>query len=1072
MPVLFVRRIQELAFLVLLGAASLCAQQEPAPQPATTEQAFLIEKRYAYLRFENDGLYHLTQEIRVRLLTQAAIGQFGQLIFEYAAETERFELDFLRVQKADGEVVTVEPSAMQELTAPVSREAPIYTDWRQRHVTVPTLQVGDTLVYRFRLETHTPLVPGHFWFEHSFLPATMILEEILEIDLPADRPVHLKTAVAFQPEVREAAGRRIYRWHQTHPRPEAEPAEAEKKKEQENEEEKDKLADIQLSTFTSWEEIGRWYGALEREQRAVTETIRAQAEALTRDRKTPREKLEALYKFVNQKIRYVSLSFGVGHYRPHKAEQVLANRYGDCKDKHTLLAALAEAVGIEVVPVLIHSERTLDPEVPSPRQFNHLVSAVTLDGRTEYLDTTTEGAPFGLLMPSLRGKKALLIARREPARLVETPADPPFLQWHRIQVYGTIKNEGELEADLRYQFRGEDEVPLRQALRRLPQANWKNLAQALALLLGLEGEVADLQVTALEEMAEPLRLEFRFSQSKYLNRFARSAQLQLPLPQMTLPDEFPEAGAPPKEIELGSPYQTEYRIELELPEGYTARTPVPVRLERDYATYRSDYRLEGRKLIAERHLQKRQRTVPAERMRDYQVFLRAVRADEGQTLAVTRTSSDQPPNTSLGLFEAGEEALRANRSKDAVSILKRLVELEPEHPEAWNKLGEAYLHSGQIQMALEAFDRQIALNPYHEAAYRNRAQVHSILRNHQAAIADYRKQLEIKPLDAATLTSLGMLLLQEKQYDEAAEVLDKAIRLNTNPQLLSALRVSLGQALLHLGRREEALEQIDAATEDSPHPNTLNNVAYVLAVHNLELDRAQRYAEQAVAAATENLRNLSLDRLEPTKFIEVAALAAYWDTLGWIYFRKGDLERAESYIHAAWLLTQRGEVGDHLGQIYEQQGKKDLAVRIYAQAAVATQPLPETRERLLALVGNERKVEELTLKALNELSEARTVALGRLLEPPQTVHADFLLLFVPDGAGGARLQAVRFAEGAEVLRGFTEKLQQLDYPVRIPPDSQVQIPRRAILSCGEATGQCLLVLVLVVNAASRIVTLP
>ncbi len=67
------------------------------------------------------------------------------------------------------------------------------------------------------------------------------------------------------------------------------------------------------------------------------------------------------------------------------------------------------------------------------------------------------------------------------------------------------------------------------------------------------------------------------------------------------------------------------------------------------------------------------------------------------------------------------------------------------------------------------------------------------------------------------MTNLGTLLLQEKQYGEAAEVLDKAIRLNTNPQLLSALRVSLGEALLHQGRREEALEQIDAATDGSPN---------------------------------------------------------------------------------------------------------------------------------------------------------------------------------------------------------------------------------------------------------------
>ncbi len=393
-----------------------------------------------------------------------------------------------------------------------------------------------------------------------------------------------------------------------------------------------------------------------------------------------------------------------------------------------------------------------------------------------------------------------------------------------------------------------------------------------------------------------------------------------------------------------------------------------------------------------------------------------------------------------------------------MQILQRLVEQDPKHLEAWNKLGEAYLRTGQPERTLEAFDRQIALNPYQESAYRNKGFVHLMGQNSREAIAAYQKHLEIDLLDATSMINLAGLLLEEKQYTEAAELLDKALRLHTNPQLLSSIRVNLGKALLHLGRREEALEHLFAATADSASPTILNNVAYVLAGHNLELDRAQRYAEQAVAAATENLRHLNIDRLESAKFIEVMALAAYWDTLGWIYFRKGDLERAESYIRAAWLLAQQGEVGDQLGQIYEQQGRKELAVRTYAQAAVATQPLPETRNRLLTLVGDERKVNELIWNALSELSEIRTVTVGRLLEPPQSVHAEFVLLFVSDQAGGARLQAVRFAEGAEVLRGQTEKLQKLNYPLVLPPDSPAQVPRRALLSCGEATGLCHLIL--------------
>ncbi len=148
---------------------------------------------------------------------------------------------------------------------------------------------------------------------------------------------------------------------------------------------------------------------------------------------------------------------------------------------------------------------------------------MTLDGRTEFIDTTVEGAPFGLLLAPLRGKKVLHIPRKEPAQLVEAPGEPPFPLWQRLQVHGTIKNEGGLEARMQFEFRGDEEASLRQAFRRLPEANWKILAKTLAILAGLTGDVVDMQLTALEAIAEPLRLEFRISQPKYLNRFTRSA---------------------------------------------------------------------------------------------------------------------------------------------------------------------------------------------------------------------------------------------------------------------------------------------------------------------------------------------------------------------------------------------------------------------------------------------------------------------------------------------------------------------------------------------------------------------
>ena len=75
------------------------------------------------------------------------------------------------------------------------------------------------------------------------------------------------------------------------------------------------------------------------------------------------------------------------------------------------------------------------------------------------------------------------------------------------------------------------------------------------------------------------------------------------------------------------------------------------------------------------------------------------------------------------------------------------------------------------------------------------------------------------------------------------------------------------------------------------------------------------------------------------------SLIAYWDTLGWVYFARGDLDKAEKYVSAAWRLGQHGEVGDHLGQIYEKRGKKDEAIRTYALAMNGLRPIPETRGR-------------------------------------------------------------------------------------------------------------------------------
>lgn len=1041
-------------------------QQAPVGAPAQekktekdySQEPVVFEQLYTRARFENDGTGRREVTVRVRVQSDVGVEQFGQLLFGYNSANERLEIDYVRVRKADGTVVTAGADAVQDLSAPIAREAPVYTDFRQKHITVPGLRPGEVLEYRLHWDIHTPLAPGHFWFEDSFGENIIILDEQLEVNVPRARTVKLKTKPDAEPTITEEGDRRIYRWMHANLERESdeENSAAQKKKKKRRQPE---TPDVQLTTFQSWEDVGRWYAGLERERVAPNDAIRAKAAELVRERSSERDKIEALYDYVAKNFRYVSLSFGVGRYQPHAAAEIFANQYGDCKDKNTLLGSMLEAAGLRANSVLINSSRKIDADVPSPSQFDHVISAVPLGNELLWMDTTTEVAPFQLLAASLRNKKALLVPKGEPARLVDTPADPPFPTIQFVEIEGQVSELGRLTARVRYTLRGDSELILRSAFRRTPKTQWKQLAQIVAYSGGLQGEVTEVTASDPAATQEPYHLEYKVSMPNFLDWSSKKAQIRLPLPSMGLAraDADDEEGEP---IDLGSPLEVTSRLKLELPAKYSARPPVPVSIARDYAEYRSSYKLEGNVLTAERKMHFRLRELPIARARDYLAFVRAVRSDEGQSVSVESTAAAGTPAIPESakadeLFQAAVAAFRNSNYSLAVDLLKRVLELEPKHKTAWGFVGLAHLAQQQYDAAIEGFRKQTEVNPYDEAAYNFMGQTYGRQQKYAEAAAAFRKQLEVNPLDKQAQGNLGRMLVESRKYDEAVPELEKAISLEQDDQ---SLHVSLGRAYLNQGETDKALAAFDKAVELSPESTVWNNVAYYLSLSSVRLERAQQYAESAVAAASADLRNAALDRLTARDLGRVSSIAAYWDTLGWVHFQRGDANKAEKYVLAAWLLDQHGEVGDHLGQIYEKLGRKQQAIRTYAQALVAPRPVPETRARLTQLAGGDNKVGALVNKAKEELAELKTIKLGNLLkDEKEKQEAEFYVMLVPSGVAGAQVEAVKFIKGSEKLRPLTSALKSAKFSAAFPDETPTRIIRRGTLACLPDTG-CLFVL--------------
>jgi transglutaminase-like putative cysteine protease len=126
------------------------------------------------------------------------------------------------------------------------------------------------------------------------------------------------------------------------------------------------LPDVQLSSFANWDEVASWYGSLQHGPALPTPEVRAKALELTRNSKDDAEKIHNIYDYVSTKFRYIGISLGQGRFAPHPAAEVMANQFGDCKDKHTLMAALLQSVGIASYPALISSSFKTEADIPTP----------------------------------------------------------------------------------------------------------------------------------------------------------------------------------------------------------------------------------------------------------------------------------------------------------------------------------------------------------------------------------------------------------------------------------------------------------------------------------------------------------------------------------------------------------------------------------------------------------------------------------------------------------------------------------------------------------------------------------
>jgi TonB family protein len=1028
------------AGLFLAIFLALSAVSSGADAADYSKEAVVVQNMATKVSFAADGAREWQETLSVRIQSEAAVRQFGVLAFPYRSENEQIKVEYVRVRKADGSVVETPESGILDVTTGVATAAPTYSDLRQKQIPVKALGAGDVLEYSIRSSQRRPEVPGQFWYDQYFIDDGVVLNQSLEVRVPKEKYVQVSSP-KLKAETREDGDQRVYIWKHVHLEP-SKPVDK-KKTAAENEPPK-----VQLTSFKNWEEVGSWWAGLASPQAAVTPEIQDKAKELTTGLSSDSDKARAIYRYVGMKFRYISISFGAGRYRPHSAAEVFVNQYGDCKDKHTLFTALLKAAGIQAWPALIGAGVKFDPSVPSPAQFNHVITVLPQDGKYVWLDTTAEVAPFGLLNQVIRGEQALVIPAGGKPVLMKTPIDPPFTTSETVNVKSTLAADGTLSGHFDFQLVGDSALSIRSGFRQLAPAQWQTFAQQMSYSLGYAGDVSGVDVENLENLDKPFHYSYDYSRKNYSDW--EEHKITPPVPPLGFgPGD--EAEKPKEPFWAGAPGVLIYRASVQLPKGFSIELPEETTLTNDFADYSAHYSFKDGTLFAERKMVIKKAKVTEEQWAEYQKFTKSVRTDQTRFLSLSETSSVQTvtvyktdPEVQQ-LMERVSTAMQARNANEARDLLAQVEQRSPKQAGLWAMYGILEMTSGNLEQAIADCRKEIQFHPDETPAYQQLSSILVHAGRRDEAIEAWRGALAVKPEDQVAAGQIASLMMQAKRYTDIPAVLEKPIAAAPDQYHLQSLRV---EALLRSGQKEQGVGDAQKIAKATSQPNVLNDLAYSLADTGSAIGIAQEFAQKAVSQTELDCAKARLDSFENKDLVVVNSLAAEWDTLGWVYFKQDDLAKAEKYLDASWQLSQQAEVADHLGQLYDKQGRHAAAIHMWRLALASNSSYEDAQERLRNagapvsehITTGSSGMKSAPVSAAEELGHLRTIKVPTL--PKQTGSAEFFVVVSKQG-----IEDVQLIAGSEALKDSARAIQAAKYEFPFPDAGAEKIVRRGILSC-------------------------
>ncbi|HWZ98229.1 MAG TPA: DUF3857 and transglutaminase domain-containing protein [Candidatus Dormibacteraeota bacterium] len=404
------------------------------------------------------------------------------------------------------------------------------------------------------------------------------------------------------------------------------------------------------NSFLTWDDMGKWQRDLANGRREATPEIRQKFAELTVGQDTTQKKLQAISKFLQKDIRYVAIELGIGGWQPHAASDVFAHKYGDCKDKATLLSTMLKLADIDSYYVFINTERgAVGPETPPMRIFDHAILAIKLPdqvqdtrymavlnhpklGRLLIFDPTDEKTPIGNLSGELQTSYAFLVTP-DGGELILTPQLPAASNGISHIGHLTLDANGTLRGQMNVMRKGDfatyeryEQISVQSSKDRV-----KRIEQEVAHSIGMF-DITSAQMLNLDATDLPFGYVFNLAATAYAKP-AGNLLMVRPRVLGVRSNGLMEEKEPRKfPVIFNGPEKDVDSFEITLPAGYEVDDlPPPVDVDYSFASYHSKTEKKNDVLLYTRTFEIKELIVPTEKLDELKKLYRMIASDERST---------------------------------------------------------------------------------------------------------------------------------------------------------------------------------------------------------------------------------------------------------------------------------------------------------------------------------------------------------------------------------------------------------------------------------------------------------